>query len=147
MFSRKNEDISGKDIPAEWKESFLALLNETFEKNIQMDKKEFDLYGQIFDDELLVMTTYYNPKISSESSTSVFISIDLEKKDPNKLKKVIDGMVDLTGAIYDDIFSSTEFSDFSGLWLETIHEKQTYFYKISRENIKLTLEANKLLDA
>ncbi|MGC4057723.1 MAG: hypothetical protein QM743_06315 [Chitinophagaceae bacterium] len=31
------------------------------------------------------------------------------------------------------------------IWQEVTHKNQNYFYKLSRENVNLTLEANRLL--
>jgi hypothetical protein len=47
--------------------------------------------------------------------------------------------------LLDEIFAQEEWSEYEPVWQELNYKKETYFYKVSRENIQLTLEANKLL--
>jgi hypothetical protein len=54
-------------------------------------------------------------------------------------------MVDLLGHIFDDIFNTEDWSGYVSNWTENKYKNHTFFYKITRENIALTLQANEIL--
>ncbi len=62
-----------------------------------------------------------------------------------KVKETQKNFIDLVGLFFDEIFADGEWNEFEANWQEVTHKNQNYFYKISRENISATLEANKLL--
>jgi hypothetical protein len=51
----------------------------------------------------------------------------------------------VVGLFFDEIFSNEEWDEFEPNWQEVSYKHETYFFKLSRENINLTLEANRLL--
>ena len=145
MFARKESNLNGKTIPLEWQESVIEVLQDAYSAQIKDTGRYFDVYGQIFDDEILLITSYLHETDHSLSPISVFISADLEKSSVDKTKKSFDSIVDLSGHIFDDIFATEDWSEYSAKWLETQLNGQDFFYKITRENVALSLEASKLL--
>lgn len=135
---------SGSSLPAEWTESFVKVLTETYFKQSEKDNRFFDVYGRIFDEEFLAIISYIHHDDQMASPISVFISHD-HLDDSKKMKEALDSLVNLAGHILDDIFSSEDWNGFSPNWVENKFNKNTFFYKITRENISLTLQAEEFL--
>jgi hypothetical protein len=144
MFSRKNYEVDeGIDVPQEWKESVASLLNQNFGEHCESQNKSFDIYGRIYQDELLVVISWSPNEDFSQAPTTLFLSGDLFKKED--APKILDHLVDITGAFYDEFFSVENWNEYEPNWKETKHEGNEYYYKITRENIALSFEADKLL--
>jgi len=146
MLARKKTSKQGKNIPQDWSESLSRLLNETYKAVCDKNKRYFDVYGQIYSDELLVIVSYLSEASESTAPITLFLSCDpYQMANEEKLKETQSAYVDLSGLFFDEIFSSEDWSEFEPDWQEVTHKKHNYWYKITRENINLTLEANKLL--
>jgi hypothetical protein len=146
MFARKPTSKNGKHIPQEWPESLARLLNDTYKKECSAAGKYFDIHGLIYPEEFLVTVSYLSEKDESLAPISLFLSCDMdEMNSEEKVKETQKNYIDLVGLFFDEIFSDEEWSDFEPNWQEVTHKSKNYFYKITRENIALTIEANKLL--
>ncbi|MBL7665270.1 MAG: hypothetical protein JNM93_09060 [Bacteriovoracaceae bacterium] len=144
MFSRKEHDINeGIDIPAEWQEEIVIILNQTFEAECVAQNKSFDLYGKIYNDELLIVASWVDNSDTSVLPVSCFLSVDITKE--TKTDKILDVLVDLAGAFFDEYFSNKDWDDFEPNWQETKHKKDVIYYKVTRENVALSLEAENIL--
>ena len=146
MFARKTNSKNGKSIPQDWSESFSRLLNETYKKECDQSKRYFDVYGQIYSEELLLIVSWLSEEDVALSPIACFLSC--EKEDMNDEKKVKDtqnNYIEVVGLFFDEIFSNNEWDQFEPNWQEVSLKSHTYFFKLSRENINLTLEANRLL--
>lgn len=146
MFSRKNSEKMGTTVPEEWKEEFVAVLTETFQKNIPSEWHKFDAFGEIHNDEIVIVSCLYDSKHLNAVPVSCFISVDVDDKMKKDPKKVLSNMMDLTGLFFEEYFEDKDFSDFEPNWQDTEFKKQKYFFKITRENILLSIEAEKLLN-
>ena len=146
MLARKKTSKQGKSIPTEWLESLNRLLNETYSSECKKSGRYFDVYGQIFPEELLVTISYLAEKDEYLSPITCFLSCEPDQMaTTEKIDETQKNFVDLAGLFYDEIFSSDDWDEFEANWQEVSHKNQNYFYKITRENVNLTLEANKLL--
>lgn len=146
MLERKTSPVAGKPIPQEWPESLSRLLNETYAKECKADGKYFDIHGLIYPEELLVVVSYVSEKEPHLAPTTLFLSCDAEDMSTeDKVKETQKNYIDLVGLFFDEIFSDSEWSDFEPTWQPVTHKTHHYFYKITRENVALTLEANALL--
>jgi hypothetical protein len=146
MFARKTNSKNGKSIPQDWSESFSRLLNETYKKECDQSKRYFDVYGQIYAEELLLVVSWLSEEDEYISPISCFLSC--EKEDMNEEKKVKEtqnNYMEVVGLFFDEIFANNEWDEFEPNWQEVTFKNHTYFFKLSRENINLTLEANRLL--
>ena len=146
MLGRKKNSKLIKTFPSEWTESLNKILNDTYKIESKQSGKYFDVYGQIFDQEILLVVSYLSEKDEYEAPIALFLSYD---KDQNlteeQIKETHNNLIDVVGLFFDEIFSDVEWNEFEPNWQEVSHKNQNYYYKISRENINLTLEANKLL--
>lgn len=133
-------------IPPEWTEGLARLLNEAYKKECKQKGRYFDVWGQVFSEELLVIVSYLSEKNEADAPIALFLSCDQSQMtNEQKVKETQANFMDLSGLFFDEIFSQDEWHEFEPTWQEVTHNHQNYFYKISRENINLTLDANKLL--
>lgn len=146
ILGRYSESLlsEGNILPAEWTETFVGLLTETYFKQSEKDRRFFDVYGKVFDEEFVVVVSYIHHDDHLAAPYSVFISHDIVPDD-KKMKKTLDQVVTLAGHIFDDIFSSEDWNEFIPHWTENQFDESVFFYKITRENIGLTIQAEELL--
>lgn len=135
---------SSSALPAEWTESFVKVLTDTYFKQSEKDNRFFDVYGKIFEEEFVVVISYIHHEDQMASPISVFVSHD-HLENSKKMKVALESLVNLAGHIFDDIFSSDDWNGFLPNWTENKFDNNTYFYKITRENISLTIQAEEIL--
>jgi hypothetical protein len=146
MLGRLKSSHKGETLPTDWQESLSRLLNETYQKTCEKDKCYFDVFGQIFSEELLLIVSYLSEENEAAAPVTLFLSCEQDQIKSEKIvKETQNNYLELTGLFFDEIFGAKEWNEFEPNWQEVEHNKQKYFYKISRENINLTIEANKLL--
>ena len=133
-----------KKIPNDWTEQVTKTLTEAYYAQSQKDERFFDVYGEIADKEIIVIISYLHHKDQMASPISLFITHDLVD-DSKKFQSTLKNLLDLTGEIFDDIFSHQEWSDYIAHWTENKFNDSVFFYKITRENISLTLQAEEIL--
>ena len=132
-----------KDLPTDWIESFVGLLTETYFKQTEKDHRFFDVFGKIFEKEFVVILSYIHHDDHLATPITIFISHDTV--DSKTTKTALEKIVNLSGHILDDIFSIKDWSDFVPTWTENKYEEHTFHYKITRENIGLSLQAEEIL--
>ncbi|MBA2404896.1 MAG: hypothetical protein H0V66_09015 [Bdellovibrionales bacterium] len=146
MFARKASSKNGKTIPQDWLFSLTNLLNETYQSECERHQRTFDVYGQIYQEELLLAVSWLSEKDEHIAPITCFLSCEPDQmKDDKKVKNTQQNFIDVVGIFFDQIFASDDWNDFEPAWQEVNYKEENYFYKLSRENIRLTLEANKLL--
>jgi hypothetical protein len=146
MLARNRTSKIGKPIPTEWLESLNRLLNDTYKSECNQSSRYFDVFGEIYENELLVVISYLSEKDEYLSPITLFLSSGLDQiATETKIKETQKNFIDLAGLFFDEIFSSDDWDEFEPHWQEVTHHHQNYFYKITRENINMTIEANRLL--
>jgi hypothetical protein len=138
----ESHDEVGTNLPKDWTESFVGLLTQTYFDQTEKDHRFFDVYGQIFEKEFVVVVSYIHHDDHLAAPISIFIS---HTNDDKKTKEALDKVVNLSGHILDDIFSKEDWSGFVPTWTENSIGKSNFHYKITRENIGLTLQAEEIL--
>lgn len=146
MLARNKTSKNGKPLPQDWLESLARLLNETYGSECKQNGRYFDVFGQAYSQELLLVVSYLSEKDEYLAPITLFLSCDPDQiANEEKLKDTQKNFIDLTGLFFDEIFADDEWDEFEPAWQEVTHKHQNYWYKLSRENINATLEANKLL--
>lgn len=146
MFTRKKSSKTGKNVPQEWLESLARLLNETYKTECKQNGRYFDVYGQIYPEEFLLIVSYLSEKDEYTQPISCFLSADQEHiSSEKKVKETQQTFIELIGLFFDEIFATEDWDEFEPEWQEVTHKNEKFFFKLSRENINLTLEASKLL--
>ena len=145
MFSRKYEEKFGENIPMEWQDQVTSVLSESFFDYLKDTKTYFDVFGQIFKDEIIVITSLLHDENDALSPISVFISAEISDNE-KQTKKTFDNIIDLTGLIFQDISETKDWHEYIPSWQENEFNNETFFYKITRENISLTIKATQMLN-
>ena len=146
MLARKSSSLEGKLLPHEWTTKVADLMNGTYAIECQSRHRVFDVYGQAFPDELLVIVSFISTENRGEAPITCFLSSDaLSLSTAQELKKTQELFIEIAGQFYDEIFSNSNWDDWEPNWQEVEYDKKKYFYKLSRENIALTVEADRIL--
>ena len=147
MFSRHNERAEiANNIPSTILDSIKKLVLDSFQKEFNKKGYELDVFGELYDDEIVLIFSLEKASENSSKTLSLFISQDLEKN--NKIEKKIDHLVSSSSEFFEIITTKNEdeiVELYSPRWQKSDLNQENFHYKISRENIKLTLEANKIL--
>ena len=135
---------NAKELPSEWADALTNILNATYETRSNKDNCFFDVIGKVFEKETILYVSYLNKEDYSASPITLSISFD-NINDSKTIKKILDTSVSLTSLIFDDIFSNDDWNDYVLNWTENDIDNYKLFYKITRENMNLTLQAEELL--
>jgi hypothetical protein len=148
MLQRKICAESPKLLPNEWIQSVGEVLNQTYKEQCEAQNKRFDIFGQIYTEELFVVAGFAHAQDPYEASISLFLSCDAhDMNTAQKVKETQAGFVDLMGLFFDEIFSTPDWSEWEPNWQEVEWKDKKFFYKLTRENVSLTLEADRILQA
>lgn len=146
MLARKKSSRNGKALPQDWLEGLSRLLNETYGIECKRNGRYFDVYGQVFQEELLLVVSYLSEKDEYLAPITLFLSSEPDQiANEEKVKETQKNFIDVAGLFFDEIFADEDWNEFEPVWQEVSHKNQNYWYKITRENLNATLEANKLL--
>ncbi len=147
MFQRIDSEIPAIELPEKWRQELKQSLLKVYGDQCLKDDKTFDVYGFTYPNELLIIASYVGMDQGTIPIT-IFLSADInQKSDP---KKLFDSLLDNIAIFFDQYFqniNNEEWDEFVYEWQEEVINRQTFYYKVTRENISLTLEAEKLLNS
>jgi hypothetical protein len=143
MFSRKNSAFL-LDLPTEWVDKVTDLLQESYMEKLADLGKDFQVWGKLYKGELLIITSLIEPNNENAIPTTYFVSIDL--KDGQDYTKSLDTLVDSIGGFFDVFFADPNWMDYQDNWTDEKFKNIDIFYKITRENVALTIKADQLLN-
>lgn len=132
--------------PESWSRPLEELLAQVYSKQCKQAGRGFKTYAASFPGELLVIVSWMSLERIESAPITLLLSMDLTEQtaQEEKLKR----LVDCVGLFFDELIESDLMEEelfYEPMWVEKVERDLTFFYKISRENIALTLEANKLL--
>lgn len=146
MFSRLEHEIAAVLFPKDWAEGLKQILLNIYGDKCLKDDKTFEIYGFSYPNEVLMIVSYVGLD-KFIAPVTLFLSADLNEK--TKTDEVINDMFDSVGVFFDSYFAEKDsdeiWDDYVLDWEETEFNKQNFFYKITRENIGLSIEADLLL--
>ncbi len=140
----EDEKIIRKPLPNEWTEELTKVLTETYFDQSEKDNRFFDVYGEIYEKEFVVIISYIHHEDQLKSPISIFISHEVVE-DSKQFKSTLKNLVDLSGHILDDVFATNDWSEYNSNWTENKFRGNNFYYKITRENVSLTLQAEQFL--
>ncbi len=144
MLTRVEHDGEGKELPQEWKNKVKLLLNEVYEPQCKENDKHFEVFGEIYSNELLIIVSFVNFENLHSIPQTLFLSVDVDEK--TDFEKLLPSLVNISGLVFDQLFAlGEEDYRYEENWQKEKVKETEFYYKISRENVALTLEANKLL--
>lgn len=144
LLGRYETESSGQAVPQEWQDNLIHVLNAAYADKISENDRFFDVYGRVFEKEFVVIVSYMDLRDTLAAPISVFLSHDIIENQ-KKMKEALEDAVNLVGLIFDDIFATSEWSDYNPVWTENEYKDHLFHYKITRENISLTLQAEEIL--
>lgn len=151
MLSRLNHDTPAVYFPDQWADELKQILLNTYGENCIDSERTFEVYGFSYPTEALMIISYVGLD-KFETPVTLFLSSDLNEK--TDIKKIMNIMFDASGMFFDDYFAKMNaiagnedeiFDDYITTWSEAEFSKSNIFYKISRENVGLTIQTNILL--
>lgn len=146
MIFRKHEELIGESFPEKWSDNLNLNFSEYFSEKLKLSNTSFFSHGQLCADEIVMAMTVRDN--ANEKMATIILSRDLNKQEfeaPTKISKVKDQMVDILGVMVKEMLTDFEEISYGGRWNDYKYKKDNYFYKISREDISLLLETEKLL--
>ncbi len=132
------------DLPNEWADSVLELLQDTYRNELFDANKVFEIYGRLYKGEVLVMASLVDTSNDAAAATTYFASMDLEENGDHT--KLLEGLVDSIGAFFDQFFADENWDDYQDMWKEETFKGTTLYCKVTRENVGLTIQADRLLN-
>ena len=147
MFSRLNHETAAVLFPKDWAEGLKQILLNIYGDKCLEDDKSFEVFGFSYPTEVLMIVSYVALD-KFISPITLFLSADLSKN--TKSDEIINEMFDSVGVFFDSYFAKSEnpdeiWDDYVLDWEETEFGKLNFFYKITRENVGLSMEADLLL--
>ncbi len=145
MLSKKEQNKSGILLPEDWCKKVEGVLASTYKEECNTHKKKFQVHGITYPNELFLAVGLFDPEDLLLPPVSYIISLDLEenKDEPDTY---LDTLIDSMGIFFDSFFADSNWNDFQATWSEAEYKKLTFHYKVSRENLSLSIQAESLLN-
>jgi hypothetical protein len=144
MLSRKDQSRPGKELPSDWISKVTELLTKTYESELTKNQKSFFVFGETFSDEALLLISITSNSQDNSIPTTFMISFDLEKE--SVVNNILDTLIDSAGVFIDTYFQDPEQIEYNAIWTEAKFKELAFYYRVTREDVRLYLEANKLLE-
>lgn len=147
MFSRLDHDIPAVLFPKDWAESLKQILLNIYGDKCLKDDRTFEVYGFSYPNEVLMIVSYVG---LDKNVLPLTLSVSADLSAETKVSELQDDMFDFVGVFLDNFFATEEsddeiFEDFVLDWEETEFNNKKFFFKVTRENIALTMAADALL--
>lgn len=147
MFSRLDHDTKAVLFPKEWAEGLKQILLNIYGERCIKDERTFEVFGFSYPNEVLLIISYVGLD-KFESPVTLFLSSDLDLK--TATDKIMNTMFDSAGVFFDSYFAKEEtedeiWDDYVLDWQDAEFGSDKIFYKVTRENVMLTMEANLIL--
>jgi hypothetical protein len=143
MLSRNNEEIEGLELPQEWLNEITNAVYSTYESSIKSKNLSLKTYGELHKGEVCLAFCLSSIKSDNTNAVSLILSLDLKDKDDPK--ETLDNTINQSSEFFDLLFSGQKEDIFQPNWTKSDLKENNFYFKITRENIALSIEANKLL--
>lgn len=144
MYSRDLTKEKSIKIPGDDLLNLKNIIEETYQANFIQRNLDFEIYGFIYPQEFVFSICIFNPKDLNATPTSFFCSVDLTDEKPSE--KILNSLADYTGVFLDDFFAQDDWEDYFQKWETEKFKDLDIHYKITRENILLSMKAEELLN-
>ncbi|MFZ9000926.1 MAG: hypothetical protein ACO20H_06460 [Bacteriovoracaceae bacterium] len=140
MHARKEHFVPAKRFPSEWESQVADLLNSTYESKVKIQEGFFEVFAMTYPDEILLAVSLKST-VPSTWPLTLKVSADLNEK--TNSKKLMDILLNSVGLFIDHILN--EEKEYFLDWEEASFENVPIWYMSTREDMALSLEADKLL--
>ena len=145
MLSKKEQDKPGILLPNSWCEKVEGVLSATYKASCEAQGKQFQVHGITYPNELFLAVGLFDPSNLLLAPVSYVVSLDLEAN-KNEPETYLDTLIDSMGIFFDSYFADSEWNEYQAVWTEAEYKKLKFHYKVSRENLALTIQAESLLN-
>jgi len=147
MFRRVESDSKALVIPSEWTNKFKQTLLKIYGDKCLKDDKTFEIYAFTYPEEVLLIVSYLG---LDQNVLPVTLSLSADLNGNENPEKTLDILCDSVGIFYDHYFAVSEnsdeiFDEYSVDWEKEEIKNIEVHFKVTRENVGLTLAANQLL--
>jgi hypothetical protein len=139
----QNQNQKGLKLPIQFEQKVQKLLIKNYKPQFDENKYTFEVHGFSYPDEVTMTASLVNIHDELLPPTTYHVSADLD--DSTKMDRLLDDLVDSMGVFFDNYFSTADWDEFQTRWEEMKYKKLNLFYKITRENISVSLYADQLL--
>lgn len=143
MLSRKDAPFL-IELPNEWVDKVSELLQDAYRNQLTQRGQDFEVFGRLYKGEIVVIASLVEPSNELAAPTSYFVSMDLADGQDHTV--LLDALVDSVGAFFDTFFATPDWSDYQDIWKEEKWKDLAVHCKITRENVKATIDADRLLN-
>lgn len=143
MHSRLEHDENGESFSKELIEEISEILNYVYKKKCDQTNKTIEIYGQTFKTELIMAVSVVDKDDETLIPSTYIVSADIGNE---RQSKILDAIVDSAGIFLEQFLNREEWDDYSSNWTEEKIRDVKIYYQITRENIKLSLLADQLLN-
>jgi len=143
MLIRKNkfQDAINNSENLETKVS--ELLTHVYKEEVESRKLYFRVFFLEYANEVVLIISLLAQKDPMKTPYSLFLAADIEN--PNQSEETKSKLLDIASLYIDQFFKKKEWDEYLDLWQENTDKKFKYFFKITRENLDISLEADRLL--
>ena len=145
MLSKKEQDKPGILLPAQWCKKVEGVLTSTYQVKCDAISKKFQVHGITYPNELFLAVGLFDPENLLEAPVTYVVSLDLENN-KNEPETYLDTLIDSMGIFFDSYFADADWNDYQAVWSEAEYKKLKFHYKVSRENLALSIQAESLLN-
>ena len=148
MFSRLDHETQAVLFPKDWADGLKQILLNIYGEQCIKDDKTFEVYGFSYPNEVLLIISYAGLD-KFVAPVTLFLSSDLDSK--TKSDKIMDTMFDSAGVFFDSYFATFSedndeiWEDYVLDWQDAEFGSDKIFYKVTRENVGLSMQADLLL--
>lgn len=145
MLSRKEQEKPGILFPENWRKKIEDLLYSVYSEKCEAVGKAFQVHGITYPNELFLAVGLVELDRLENAPVTYVVSLDLKEEDKDH-EKNIETLVDSMGVFFDTYFADSDWNDYVSNWTEASFQKLNFHYKVSRENVALSIQAEALLN-
>ena len=142
MLARRTHNDIGQALPEEWISEYEQILTKTYADQCEDKNKKIEVFGHVYKNELLLGFSLIDQRDQSSAPYALLLSFEIDQVD--QLKTIRKSAIDLAALFFDQYFFQKT-QEYFPTWVKEEISKIEFYYKITRENFKLTLEADNLL--
>ena len=143
MHSRIEHEQEGTLFSQELIDEITEILNFVYKDKCELANKTIEVYGKTYDTELLLAITVLEKEDENAIPATYIASAEIGTK---KQDAILDAIVDSAGIFIEQYLNTPNWDGYISNWTEEEIKGVQIYYQVTRENIKLSLMADQLLN-
>lgn len=145
MHSRLEHPEPGVPFSDELSGEISEILNFVYDKKLTATNSKFSTFGYFYKTEVVLIISVSKNDAKDTDPHKTFIA-SCEHKEDERTKKYLEALTDGAGFFLEQVLNNSDWNDFSINWTKEEIKGMEVQYITTRENVKLTIIANKLLE-